>query len=31
MLHLVGYNDKSNDEKKIMRQMEDKWLKRIEE
>jgi probable rRNA maturation factor len=26
VLHLVGYNDKSSEEKEIMRSMEDKWL-----
>ena len=25
-LHLIGYNDKSNDEKKLMRKMENKYL-----
>jgi probable rRNA maturation factor len=29
VLHLVGYNDKTNDEKAIMRENEDLWLKEI--
>jgi probable rRNA maturation factor len=29
-LHLVGYNDKTIEEKKIMREMEDFWLKFVE-
>jgi probable rRNA maturation factor len=29
-LHLIGYNDKTIEEKKIMRKMEDFWLKFVE-
>ena len=27
VLHLTGYNDKTKDEKMMMRRLEDKWLK----
>ena len=30
VLHLVGYNDKTNDEKKLMREMENYYLRKIE-
>jgi probable rRNA maturation factor len=29
VLHLVGYDDKTKDEKELMRKMEDFWLERI--
>lgn len=31
VLHLLGYDDKSEQERNEMRQLEDKWLKRLEE
>ena len=31
VLHLVGYNDKTSEEKELMRDKEDYWLGRIEE
>jgi len=31
VLHLVGYDDKSDDQKVLMRMMEDKWLSLIED
>lgn len=30
VLHLVGYDDKTNEEKEIMKKMENRWLKIIE-
>jgi rRNA maturation RNase YbeY len=30
-LHLTGYNDKTGEEKALMRSMEDKWLSRLGE
>jgi probable rRNA maturation factor len=30
VLHLTGYRDKTNEEKNLMRKMEDKWLKERE-
>jgi rRNA maturation RNase YbeY len=30
ILHLVGYDDKSNSERSVMRRMEDTWLKKME-
>lgn len=31
VLHLIGYNDKSDEEKVLMRKMEDYWLKFAED
>ena len=31
VLHLVGYNDKSDKQKLVMRKMEDRWLSLIEQ